>query len=64
MNSSEHTKFSLIVPVYNREDEVEALLESLAAQDDRGCECIIVEDGSTAPCREVCDRFQGEFDLK
>ena len=64
MNSSEHTKFSLIVPVYNREDEVEALLESLAAQNDRGFECIIVEDGSTAPCREVCDRFQGEFDLK
>ena len=38
---------SLIVPVYNRPQEVQELLESLAAQDNRDFEIIIVEDGST-----------------
>ena len=56
--------FSLIVPVYNREDEVRALLESLEAQDDRGFECIIVEDGSTLPCRDTCREFDGKLCLK
>ena len=57
-------QFSLIVPVYNRADEVEALLESLTMQDDSGFECIIVEDGSTLPCREVCRRFEPKLNLK
>ena len=35
---------SLIVPVYNRPQEVQELLESLAAQDNRDFEVIIVED--------------------
>ena len=35
---------SLIVPVYNRPQEVQELLESLAAQDSRDFEIIIVED--------------------
>lgn len=56
--------FSLIVPVYNRADEVRALLESLASQDDRGFECIIVEDGSTLPCRNECEKFGKDIDLK
>lgn len=57
-------RFSLIVPVYNRVDEVKGLLESLAAQDDMGFECIIVEDGSTEPCREECEKFKSSFPLK
>lgn len=57
-------RFSLIVPVYNRADEVRALLESLAAQDDREFECIIVEDGSSSPCRDVCTEFDGKIRLK
>lgn len=57
-------KFSLIVPVYNRPDEVKSLLESLAEQDDKGFECIIVEDGSTVPCREICEQYGNSVDLK
>ena len=57
-------RFSLIVPVYNREDEVEALLESLANQKDKNFECIIVEDGSPLPCKEVCGKFADKLDLK
>ena len=57
-------KFSLIVPVYNRADEVRALLESLALQDDKGFQCIIVEDGSTLPCGDVCKEFEDRLELK
>lgn len=47
--------FSVIVPVYNRENEVRDLCESLLAQNSRDFELILVEDGSTAPCKVVAD---------
>lgn len=47
--------FSVIVPVYNRIDEVAELLESLLAQSERNFEVVIVEDGSSLPCREVVE---------
>lgn len=49
--------FSVIVPVYNRIDEVRDLLASLAAQSAGDFEVVIVEDGSTLPCKEVCDAY-------
>jgi len=48
-------RFSVIVPVYNRSQEVEDLLESLLLQSCRDFEVIIVEDGSSLPCRNVCE---------
>lgn len=42
--------FSIIVPVYNRPEEVTDLLKSLKAQSDKGFEIILVEDGSTVRC--------------
>ena len=51
-----HTpKYSVIVPVYNRIDEVQDLLDSLANQTYKDFEVIIVEDGSTEPCKVVVD---------
>ncbi|MBD5310081.1 MAG: glycosyltransferase [Bacteroides sp.] len=50
--------FSIIVPVYNRPDEIADLLSSLAAQTDKGFETVIVEDGSTIPCRRQCEEFR------
>lgn len=49
--------FSIIIPVYNRRDEVASLLESLAAQTVRNFECIIVDDGSTDPCGPECEPY-------
>ena len=57
-------KYSVIIPVYNRPDEIADLLESLAAQTARNFEVIIVEDGSTKPCREVVRRYDGKVDVK
>lgn len=39
-------KFSLIIPVYNRPEEADELLASLATQTRGGFEVIVVEDGS------------------
>ena len=56
--------FSVIVPVYNRIDEVRDLLDSLASQSQQNCEVLIVEDGSTEPCREVVESFADSVDVK
>lgn len=47
MKEAEEILFSIIVPVYNRREEVADLLRSLEAQTDKGFEIILVEDGST-----------------
>lgn len=54
---------SIIVPVFNRPDEVAELLESLTRQTEQGFEVVIVEDGSTTPCREVCERYASHLTL-
>ena len=50
-------KYSIIVPVYNRPDEVDELLESLSNQTRKDFEVIIVEDGSVKTCKDVCDKY-------
>jgi glycosyltransferase involved in cell wall biosynthesis len=57
-------KYSIIIPVYNRIDEVEDLLQSLAQQSEKNFEVIIVEDGSTAPCKDAVDRYCDKVDVK
>ena len=49
--------FSVIIPVYNRPDEVRDLLESLSHQTDNGFEVVLVEDGSTRRCDEVANAY-------
>lgn len=50
--------FSLIIPVYNRPDEVDELLESLSKSDYKeDFEIVIVEDGSTIPCKDVVNQY-------
>ena len=50
-------KYSIIVPVFNRPDEVDELLESLSNQTRKDFEVIIVEDGSVKNCKDVCDKY-------
>ena len=56
-------KYSFIVPVFNRPDEVDELLESLSSQTLQDFEVLIVEDGSTKTCKDVCDKYAGILDL-
>ena len=57
-------KYSLIIPVYNRPDEVEELLCSIALQTYRDFEVVVVEDGSTLPCEEVVRKFASNMCVK
>ena len=56
-------KYSIIVPVFNRPDEVRELLDSLTQQTHKDFEVIIVEDGSKNTCKDVCEQFAGILDL-
>ena len=57
-------KYAIIVPVYNRPDEVAELLESLTLQTFKDFEVIIVEDGSQNPCETVCKQYEKLLDIK
>ena len=56
-------KYSIIVPVYNRPDEVDELLQSLCSQKLKDFEVIIVEDGSQKACKDVCNKYADILDL-
>ena len=56
-------KYSIIVPVYNRPDEIDELLQSLTTQSSNDFEVIIVEDGSQIKCKDVCDKYANILDL-
>jgi glycosyltransferase involved in cell wall biosynthesis len=55
--------YSVIIPVYNRPQEVEELLESLSGQSDTNFEVVIVEDGSTHTCRTAVEKFADKLSI-
>ncbi len=57
-------RYSVIIPVFNRPDEVDELLQSLTSQHFKDFEVIVVEDGSSVPCREVVDKYKNCLDIK
>ena len=57
-------KYSLIIPVYNRPDEVDELLQSLTRQTLRDFEVVVVEDGSSVPCDNVVNKYASQLTLK
>ena len=57
-------KYSIIVPVFNRPDEVDELLESLTRQTCRDFEVVIVEDGSEVRCEDVVQRYANRLPVR
>ncbi|MGL2966059.1 glycosyltransferase [Flavobacterium sp. XGLA_31] len=56
--------FSVIIPVYNRPDEIVELIESLLILDfEKPYEIVIVEDGSTVTCKEAIERFKSSLNI-
>lgn len=56
--------FSFIIPVYNRPDEIEELLESLSVQTyQEAFEVVVVEDGSSIPCEQVIESFKDKLQI-
>ena len=57
-------KYSLIIPVYNRPDEVSELLASIASQSFRDFEVLVVEDGSSVKCEDIVNQYAKKLDIK
>lgn len=56
-------KYSFIIPVYNRPDEVAELLDSIARQKVTDFEVIVIEDGSSVCCDDVCNKAAANLRL-
>lgn len=56
-------RYSVIIPVYNRPDEVDELLQSLVSQSLKDFEVIVVEDGSSVPCEGVVNKYRDKLDV-
>ena len=63
MYSDKELHFSIIVPVYNRPDEVAELLESLSKQTDKDFEVLIMEGDSPNKCDHVCEQFSDSINV-
>src|SRR5277367_5640203 len=50
-------KYSIIVPVYNRPQELGDLLQSLTKQTFRDFEVLIIEDGSSVTSEKVFEKY-------
>lgn len=57
-------RYSIIIPVYNRPDEVDELLNSLTQQTVRNFEVIVVEDGSSVTCEHVVKRYEQQLNIR
>lgn len=55
--------FSVIIPVYNRPDEVRELLESLSKQTLKDFEVLLIEDGSVNRCDTVAQEFDKDLNI-
>ena len=56
--------FSFIIPVYNRPEEIEELLESLTKQNSKEIfDVLIVEDGSTITCENVVANYKEKLNI-
>ena len=54
---------SLIIPVYNRPNEVEELLDTLHGRVKQTSKVVIVEDGSKETCQHVVEAFKDKLDV-
>jgi len=56
-------KYSVVIPVYNRPLEVKELMESLTEQAFKDFEVLVVEDGSSIPCKQEVLEYKGRLNL-
>lgn len=57
----EKIKFSILVPVYNAEDYLDACVQSVLQQTYNHYELILVDDGSKDASGEICDRYARQY---
>lgn len=55
--------YSLIIPVYNRPQELDELLACIQLQEFRDFEVVVIEDGSTDDAAQIIEKYKASFDL-
>jgi len=53
--------FSVIIPLYNRPDEIKELLQSLCEQTYKNFEVLVIEDGSSITSEEIVNSFKSKI---
>ena len=61
---SKRNKFSIVVAVYNRPEEMSELLESIFNQEYRDFEIIVVDDGSQKSSRDIVNHYKNKLKIK
>ncbi len=58
-------KFSVVIPVYNRPDEIDELLDSLSKTTyQKSFEIVIIEDGSSIACKDIIEKYTEKLDIQ
>ena len=56
--------FSIIIPLYNRPQEIDELLYTLTQQTYTQFEVLVIEDGSKQDAREIVEGYQDKLDIR
>ncbi|MBO9700317.1 MAG: glycosyltransferase [Sporocytophaga sp.] len=56
-------RYSVVIPIYNRPDEIKELLESLTKQTYKNFDVVIVEDGSSIKCEGIVNSFKSQLEV-
>lgn len=62
MSKSNSKLISVIIPIYNTEPYLRHCIESVLKQTYSTFEIILVNDGSTDHCGEICDEYASDYD--
>ncbi|GIJ95536.1 glycosyl transferase family 2 [Capnocytophaga stomatis] len=57
-------KYSFIIPVYNRPEEIDELLSSISKQTyESDFEVVVIEDGSSISSEEICKKYESKLNI-
>lgn len=56
--------FSIIIPLYNRPQEIDELLATLCLQTYMQFEVVVIEDGSSLTAKEIVNKYADKLDIK
>jgi len=56
--------FSIVIPLYNRPQEIKELLETLVAQTYKAFEVLVIEDGSVNDAEAIVNSFSDKLELR
>lgn len=56
--------FSIIIPLYNRPQEIDELLHTLTQQAYKNFEVLVVEDGSSLDARAIVESYQNQLNVR